>query len=413
MLPILSLFPSFISPDSIAQPVEQSQHASCPDDADDALKDNAFNPASAVEPTASVDLPLALANLNTTEVSFMTSLNMRDLRQLSRVNHAYSARFGEYVPRMEQKRETWWEKLFWMLPPEGRVQFSEAFKRALRADQLKMARADAALMQAWGLRLIWQLLNVKRFEEDDQFVQDAFLNALLQLPHYRVELTGQAPQRTALLPAGLRTAYASDDCSVRKLACAMERVIRNMQTPRLARSEWIAILQANGIHWRVTFPLEKTENGPRLRIDACCAQWLSHPDWKKRLQNVITLTELIRKSHDKEIAAVSFAEFLMRHPMRAQTEPFAEILALVIATLAKYCMHFNVCSHEQWPLFRHTLLNSLPDQTPALESGLWQEALCLSHQIICEQNPGLHVFSSNIRSDVPLYSAIPLFHALA
>src|SRR5260363_21432 len=124
----------------------------------------------------------------------------------------------------------------------------------------------------------------------------------------------------------------------------------------------------------------------RLKIDACCAQWLSHPDRRERLQNVMTLTELIRKSPDQEVSAVSFAEFLMRHPMRAQTEAFVEILALVIATLAKYCMHFNVCSHAQWPPFRRTLLNPLSDGTPAFESRLWQEALCLSHQIIYDQS---------------------------
>ncbi len=409
MLPLSSLFPSFIFRSSVSQPAELEHNASTPDNADDAL-----NPASEDEPTATaVGLPLALATLSTTEVSFMTRLNVHDLRQLSQVNRAYHARFGEYVPRIEQKRETWWEKLLWMLPPPQRARFSEEFKRVLRADQTKMARGEyAAEMQAWGLRLIRQSWMAKQSEEERMLVQCLFLNTLLQLPHYRIDLQGHAPHRTATLPAGLQAAYASDERAVRDLACIMERVIRKMHTPRIERSEWIAILRANGIHWRVAFPLEKTDNGLRLKIDACCAQWLLHPDWKKRLQNVITLTELIRKSPDKEVAAISFAEFLMRHPMRAQTEPFVEILALVIATLAKYCMHFNVYSHEQWPLFRRTLLNPLPDKTPALESRVWEEALCLSRQIVCEQNPGLLKFSAHIHPNAPLYGTVP-YYALA
>src|SRR5260363_203421 len=161
------------------------------------------------------------------------------------------------------------------------------------------------------------------------------------------------------------------------------------------------------------FPLEATDNGLRLKIDACCAQWLSHPDRRERLQNVMTLTELIRKSPDQEVSAVSFAEFLMRHPMRAQTEAFVEILALVIATLAKYCMHFNVCSHAQWPPFRRTLLNPLSDGTPAFESRLWQEALCLSHQIIYDQSSGVRALNPELCADAPLYGAMPLFHTLA
>ncbi|CCD29125.1 exported hypothetical protein [Candidatus Glomeribacter gigasporarum BEG34] len=409
MLSLSSLFPAFIFPSSVSQPAELEHSASAPNHADDAL-----NPASEDESTViSVDLPLALANLSTTEVSFMTRLNMHDLRQLSQVNRAYHARFGEYVPRIERKRETWLEKLFWMLPPDWRAQFSEAFKRALRADQLDIARGDAALMQAWGLRLIRQLWMAKPSEKEREFVQCLFLNTLLQLPHYRIALQGHAPRRTAKLPAGLRAAYASDERAVRDLACIMERVIRDMRTPRIKRSEWIAILRDNGIHWRAAFPLEATDNGLRLKIDACCAQWLSHPDRRERLQNVMTLTELIRKSPDQEVSAVSFAEFLMRHPMRAQTEAFVEILALVIATLAKYCMHFNVCSHAQWPPFRRTLLNPLSDGTPAFESRLWQEALCLSHQIIYDQSSGVRALNPELCADAPLYGAMPLFHTLA
>src|SRR5260364_219860 len=63
---------------------------------------------------------------------------------------------------------------------------SEAFKRALRADQLDIARGDAALMQAWGLRLIRQLWMAKPSEKEREFVQCLFLNTLLQLPHYRI-----------------------------------------------------------------------------------------------------------------------------------------------------------------------------------------------------------------------------------
>src|SRR5260363_137267 len=60
----------------------------------------------------------------------------------------------------------------------------QAFKRALRADQLDIARGDAALMQAWGLRLIRQLWMAKPSEKEREFVQCLFLNTLLQLPHY-------------------------------------------------------------------------------------------------------------------------------------------------------------------------------------------------------------------------------------
>ncbi len=413
MLPISSLFPSlgFLNP--VPQPAEPDQNAPCLDNADDALKEGAFHTASEIGPPVPGGLPLALANLSTTEVSFMTSLSVHDLRQLSQVNRAYHARFGEYVPRIEQKRDTWWEKLFWMLPPAHRGQFSKELKLALNADRLDRARGDAALTQTWGLRLIRHSWMARHSEEDRQRVQYLFLNALLQLPHYRIDLQGHAPQRTATLPAGLCAAYASDERAVRDLACIMERVIWKLHTPRIERSEWIAILRANGIHWRVAFPLEETDDGPRLKIDACCVQWLSHPDWKERLQNIITLTELIRTSPDKEVAAVSFAEFLMRHPMRTQTETFVEMLALVIATLAKYCAGFNVCLHEQWPPFRRTLLNPLPDKTPALESQLWQEALCLSHQVIYDQSSGVRRFNSDICADAPLYGAAPLFHALA
>jgi hypothetical protein len=300
-------------------------------------------------------LPLALevANLSTTEFSFLKHLSAKDIVRLSRTDRAHYHRFTGYLPKRTGTN-----------PPA--VTLPDQLKALLNNQDVEKREYGLQLFDQW----MWEQPVAGRAE-----LREAAIASLLQIDNYRPHKEEQQSWSEATLPPMLKAAYTSADPRNRSVAHEAERVFF-FKMNRVGFEERNAMTRANGIYYTSEFPVQQTANGPRLQIDACCTQeWLSpRLTQETRIANMRYVVMLIAMQPNTPVAATSLAEMLMRHPMRQQPEQFTEMLATLIPQL-KRTRPNDFTQHAMWQPFCDTLSNPLPDGTPSVSPEMLQEAI--------------------------------------